>query len=42
MPVAQTVSQTRALDPLLDSIPTAQTDVAEATVNSTEAAAHGD
>lgn len=42
LPVAQTVSQTRSLDPLLNSIPTAQPDVAEATANSTEAATHGD
>jgi len=42
LPVAQTVPQARALEPLRDSIPTAQPDVPEAAANSTEATAHGD
>jgi len=42
LPVPQTLSQAHALDPLLDSIPTAEPDAPSATANSTEAAAHGD
>jgi len=40
LPVAQTASQTRALDPLLDSIPA--TEPNETAHNPTETAAHGD